>query len=184
MTNRISLALIGLLIFSVCQTASGTTTTYTWHQTSTSVPGVQFYGSYTLIDGYSVSADGYDPIDLTGLVSLDIYGHNVPDVTLADLTPTCVDYTYQTCYPGFPGWSIDVSGSSLYLFFVNADDTYDWNVDSNGISADTDNDAAYPCDLTGVCHTTGYWSVPEPLTLSLFGAGLLMLGVRRKRQRT
>jgi hypothetical protein len=166
-------AFLGALLAFGAVPASASMTTYYWHQTSASIPGLMFTGQYTVVDGVTVSTDGNQtPPDLAGLLDFTASGGGVLPVTLADLTPT-------DPISGFPMWSIDLSGAFPFLAFIDANDAYDYTIGSHTISADSD----FPsmCDTTGVCSADGFWSsspfvtAPEPASLPVLLMGVLGL---------
>lgn len=166
-------AVIAVLLGLVSIPAQATATTYYWHQTSASIPGLMFTGQYTVVDGMTVATDGNQtPPDLNGLLDFTVSGGGVLPVTLADLTPS-------DPISGFPDWSIDLSGAFPFLAFIDANDAYDYTIGSHVISANSD----FPsmCDTTGVCSADGFWSsspfvtAPEPANLPVVLSGLLAL---------
>lgn len=158
--------------------ANATTTTYTWHQTSASIPGLMFMGQYTVVDGAPLPhADStMSAPDFGGLLSYQVSGGGLPPVTLADLVPAC---SGGPCILDFPDWSLDVPS----LSFIDATDSFDYFIGLTSIRADTD--APGMCSTTGACVASGFWSagsVPEPWSvLSLLGGIGALAGFRLRR---
>jgi len=174
--------LCGLLFLFVAEThdASAGTTTWTWHQTSTLLPGLEFFGQYTLIDGspFPTADSSQASPDFGGLVDFDA-GANVNgqsqilEVTLNRFQPDCSSEPVCNQLPGYY-WSID--GGS----FVFNDGFADLHMNSAFAEANSD-EFGEPCGTTGACFALGYWAVPEPATLALFGVGLAGAAALRRR---
>lgn len=170
--------------------------TYTWHQTSTTLPGLVFTAYYQVLEGVAPNhADSTQTSpDFGGLVGLYIEGGGYPAITLSDLIPSCqnsggcviggIDYDY-----GSPSWWIDVPD----FFYLAASSfpgepfhfEWDYEVSATSIRLGDDN-AASPCFEQFGCYAQGFWVasyVPEPMTLLAFAGGLAMLGASLRRRR-
>lgn len=169
--------------------------TYSWHQTSTTWPGVTFTAYYKVIQGVAplpASADELSP-DFGGLVGLYIEGGGYPVLTLDSLVPRCEDI--NGCFSGgaphnlfLPYWYISVPN----LYYLNAADLPDdpfhieWELlaTPNMIRIGDDN-GGKRCWEKDLCAATGYWKpdfdpAPEPMTLFAFLGGLALLGAARR----
>ena len=183
--------------------------TYTFHQTSASIPGLEFTASYELSQGSKpLPADSNQaPPDFGGLVGLSVGSsglpHSYPSLSLSDLIPSCQDPSGCVVIPpgceppdctgtpyayGFPDWQIDVP----YLLYVYATDLdvdpfhieWDYLLTATSIQVNDDNDAN-GCYDQYACYATGYWTpdyAPEPATLFALAGGLLLLASMRRRR--
>lgn len=163
--------------------ASSTPTTYYWHQTGASLPGLSFWGSYSLLDpAITVAADSNQSApDLSNLLGFYVQGGQMAPVRRSDLVPTCWP-PVPGCIIGLPSWNLTITGSSPSLRFLDKRATYDYTIGPVSIAANTDQGG--PCYWTGACLVSGYWStdvaivpnpVPLPATLSMLLGGLLAL---------
>ena len=164
--------------------AKATTTTYYWHQTSASEPGLLFTGQYTVVDGDPVpaaSSTDSNP-EFGGLINFFFQATDVQPVTLADLTPQCVTMS-GACLYGYPSWYLPGAGA---LSFIDRFDGYQYDINAayadpspfGNVYAGADGPGPL-CTRTGECYGSGYWStestVPEVPSLAIFGVGCVLL---------
>lgn len=156
--------------------AAATPTTYVYNQTSSSVSGFNVHGSIT-VDGSlgslpTLSNFSPQPFDFGNLSAIDV-STQFGNFTLANLTPSGAF--------GLPLWEISPSE----IRFVDSMGSYDfWILFGSGDIA-FNTDAPGICQQTGTCKAFGSWvsTAPEPITLSLFGAGLAgSIALRRRKQ--
>ena len=182
--------------------------TYTWVQTSSTKPGLDFTAYYRVTQGSSPhSANSGQPTpDFGGLVDLYVEGNGYPAITLTDLIPACQDPSGCFVVPpgcgdppdpgcgipydyNFPIWSISVP-DLLYVYAASFDYEpyhFEWDywLTPTSIQLNDDN-GANGCYDQYDCYATGYWQpdyAPEPATLFVFGGGLALAGLMILRSR-
>lgn len=155
----------------------------TFHQTSSSVPGLSVSASIDVDGGPLPTLDNSvpGPYDFGPLVGFDI---TIPAImahhTLADFT--------DEADPAFlyPQWSI----SPAEIQFTDAFATNHFEIDFGSFGAPsvpgtisfvTDDMNLEPCVMSGVCYVAGDFiaegfSIPEPWSANVFGIALLSLG--------
>jgi hypothetical protein len=194
------LMLFAALLMAFATAAQARIITYTWHQTSTTWPGLVFTAYYQVIQGVPplpASSVGTLP-DFGGLVDFYIQGGSYPAITLASLVEPCLDTNGCTSGGadhdfGYPFWQISIPN----LLYVNAADlsVSPFHIEWEYWASPTtiligDDNAGNRCWDTSLCTATGYWKpdfdpAPEPMTLFAFLGGLALLGTglsRRKQQ--
>jgi hypothetical protein len=152
--------------------ATAAPATYVYDQTSSSVP--QFTVTASLVvngdlgDIPSISNTNPGPYDFGNLLSFN--------VALPGANVSLSDFTSKNLF-GFPIWSITQGGG---FFFLDKTDSFDFNIGNGPIHYNTDNQNT-GCGFTGLCTGAGHWvAVPEPVTLSLFGSGVIGAFAKRE----
>jgi hypothetical protein len=188
MTKTIALA---VALAALTASADARIINYTWHQTSTTWPGLDFQASFGIFQnaGRPIANSSQMPPHLGAVAYLYFQGAAYPAITLADLVPACPGPGLCSIGgalhdPGSPDWQINLP----YLFYHAtteiAPPTYVfeweyWTTSPTSIVIGDDN-AGKRCWDTSLCTSYGYWTVdyaPEPATLFAFAAGLALLPV-------
>lgn len=191
--KKIMLFAAALMMFAA--TAQAGIITYTWHQTSTTWPGVVFTAYYKVIQGAApLPANSFQMSpNFGGLVGLYIEGGGYPVITLGSLVPRCDDFS--GCFSGgaqhnwnFPDWQINLPN----LHYMNTADLsvspfhIEWELWASATTIRIgDDNANKRCWESALCTATGYWAtnfVPEPMTAFAFLGGLALLGTGLRRK--
>lgn len=162
---------IAILLALFALPAQASITTYYWHQTAVSAPGLTFTGRFSVVKGSApIFASSTDtPPDFGGLVDFDVEGAGFSPVTIADLTPSC---SAGSC---FPIWGLTIVGGTPFFDFLDADGRETLVAAGSFTTHTTDSG---PCSGFDGCWATGFWSaaqVPAPATLPVLLGGLVLL---------
>lgn len=168
-------ALLGLFVGP----AQASITTYTWHQTWASVPGLKFAGLLSEISNSPlIDVSSFDPQpDFSDVVDFHVEGGGLA-LALADFKPCATEF----CDDG--SWVFSDFRGTPFIALTDFPSRLDWQVAEDTISLGTGPGSM--CPTLGDCWAMGFWSaVPEPANLPVALGGLLALvglvGTGRKR---